>query len=124
MFTSPLHRTIFMLHHYSGTCTTSQEWSVLELIKGAVERMDPGILQKTESLDSKGWRLERCWQMELYRVTLGLLPRGRVVSSDVARVCAFSGPNCSLSCWLPMFLLVRADIVQAQMPSYSKLVNV
>ncbi|KAK9818173.1 hypothetical protein WJX72_008225 [[Myrmecia] bisecta] len=85
MFTSPLHRASFLHRHYSGTCTTSAEWSMSELIIRAVERMDPAILQKTESLGSDNKRLERCWQMELYRVFLDLLPRGRVVSPDVGR---------------------------------------
>ena len=58
----------------------------MELITRAVERMDPAILRKTESLGSDDKRLERCWQMELYRVILDLLPRGRVVSPDVGRV--------------------------------------
>ena len=91
MFTSPLHqgcfRASFMHRHYSGTCTTSAIRSILELIICAVERMDPGILQRTENLASNDKRLERCWQMELYRVLLELLPRGRVVSPDVGRVC-------------------------------------
>lgn len=57
-----------------------------ELIIRAVERMDPAILRKTESLGSDDKRLERCWQMELYRVVLDLLPHGQVVSPDVGRV--------------------------------------
>lgn len=88
MFTSPLHRTIFMRLHYSGTSAASKEWTVLDLIMRAVKRMDPVILQKIDSSDSKGRPLERCWQMELYRVVLELLPRGRVVSPDVGTVCA------------------------------------
>lgn len=77
-----------MHRHYLGTCTTSAEWNILELITRSVERMDPDILQRTESLASNEKRLERCWQMELYRVLLDILPRGRVVSPDVGRVCA------------------------------------
>ena len=88
LFTSPLHRASFLHRHYSGTCATSAEWTIDELITRAVERMDPAILQKTESLGSGDRRLERCWQMELYRVILDCLPRGRVVSPDVGRVCA------------------------------------
>ena len=86
MFTSPLHRASFLHRHYTGTCTTSAQWTMVELITRAVERMDPDILQKTESLGSHDKRLERCWQMELYRVILDILPRGRVVSPDVGRV--------------------------------------
>ena len=59
---------------------------MVELITRAVQRMDPAILRKTESLGSNDKRLERCWQMELYRVILEVLPRGRVVSPDVGRV--------------------------------------
>ncbi|EIE18315.1 hypothetical protein COCSUDRAFT_68290 [Coccomyxa subellipsoidea C-169] len=85
MFTSPLHRASFMHRHYSGTCTTSGQWTMVEWITRAVERMDPVILRKTESLGSDDKRLERCWQMELYRVILDVLPPGRVVSPDVGR---------------------------------------
>ena len=98
LFTSPLHRASFLHRHYSGKCIKSVEWTVDELITRAVERMDPEILHKTESLGSSDRRLERCWQMELYRVILDCLPHGRVVSPDVGRVCA---PHCvaPLSAW-------------------------
>ena len=103
LFTSPLHRASFLHRHYSGTCTTSAEWTIDELITRAVERMDPAILRKTESLGSGDRRLERCWQMELYRVILDCLPRGRVVSPDVGRVCAphcgGSLSDCKLACF-------------------------
>ena len=98
IFTSPLHRASFLHRHYCGTCTTSAEWTVDELITRIVERMDPEILREIESLGSSDRRLERCWQMELYRVILDCLPHGRVVSPDVGRVCA---PHCGdfLSDW-------------------------
>ena len=103
LFASPLHRASFLHRHYSGTCATSAEWTIDELITRAVERMDPAILQKTESLGSGDRRLERCWQMELYRVILDCLPRGRVVSPDVGRVCAphcgGSLSDCKLACF-------------------------
>ena len=93
-FTSPLHRASFLHRHYSGTCAASANWTIGELITHAVERMDPAILQKTESLGSDDKRLERCWQMELYRAILDCLPPGRVVSPDVGRVRA---PHCGNS---------------------------
>jgi hypothetical protein len=90
-FTSPLHRASFLHRHYSGASTASTECTINELITRAVERMDRAILQKIASLDSGDRRLERCWQMELYRAVLDCLPRGRVVYPDVGRVRAPRG---------------------------------
>ena len=56
-----------------------------------MEGLDPAVLHKIESLGSGDMRLERCWQMELYRAILDCLPHDRAVSPDVSRVCA---PHC------------------------------
>ncbi len=102
-FTSPLHRASFLHRRYSGTCTRSVEWSVDELIARVVEGMDPAILRKIESLGSSDRRLERCWQMELYRAALDCISRDRAVSPDIGRVCAphcgGSLSNCNLACF-------------------------
>ncbi len=59
---------------------------MLDLVTAILERMDPHILRNTHSLGSSQRRLERCWQMELYRAALTVLPSGRVLSPDVGRV--------------------------------------
>ena len=103
LFTSPLHRASFLHRRYSGTCTASAEWAIDALITRAVERMDPAILRKVDSLGSGDRRLERCWQMELYRTILDCIPRDRAVSPDVGRVCAphcgGSQSDCNLACF-------------------------
>ena len=69
-----------------------------------MEQMDPEILHKTESLGSGDRRLERCWQMELYRVILDCLPHDRVVSPDVGRVCALHHGSSLSECNFGMLL--------------------
>ena len=84
-FTSPLHKIAFVQRHFTGTCTTSQLLTILELLVKCVERMDTEILLHSECQGSGAKLLERAWQMELYRVLVMLLPW--VVSPDVAKVC-------------------------------------
>ncbi len=59
---------------------------VLTLLSRTVERMDAEVLRHTLSLGAGGLVLERCWQMEFYRVCASLLLKGAAVSPDVGQV--------------------------------------
>ncbi len=83
-FTSPLHRTVYMKRHYEGAAVDSHSLAIPELLRLAIELMDPKTFSGSMAFDSKGRPLERVFQMELNRVLLLLLRE--IVSPDVGKV--------------------------------------
>lgn len=91
--TSPLHKANLLWRLYGTPDSSSKlpaDVDVLGLLSRIVERMDPDVLRHTLSLGAGGLILERCWQMEFYRVCSSLLRAGAAVSPDVGQV-GYSG---------------------------------
>eukprot|EP00611_Tribonema_gayanum_P008590 TRINITY_DN1817_c0_g1_i3.p1 TRINITY_DN1817_c0_g1~~TRINITY_DN1817_c0_g1_i3.p1 ORF type:complete len:209 (-),score=45.04 TRINITY_DN1817_c0_g1_i3:1928-2554(-) len=85
-FTSPLHRVYFMRKFH--TARDPPDTSAVDLdslLMRVLARMDPLILRNTLSVSRSHMPLERCWQAEVYRSLMSVVPEGTVPSPDVGQ---------------------------------------
>ena len=87
LFTSPLHRTYFMVEHYNSPACSFAPSSIESLIIRMIERFDPEVLRLSLSRSTSTLRLyERAWQMEAYRSLLSFLSSDCGLSPDAGQV--------------------------------------